>query len=177
MSEKSVVVGVDGSPGARVALEYAIEEAARRGALLRVVAAVEPPELWAALYGAYVPPPRSEIIGQVRKETRRWVDEVVTARGFAATTLPISLEIRVGRPGDILVGAAEDAELLVVGHRGRGSVASVLLGSVGLHCVLHAQCPVTVVRQQPTAARVEEPIRAEGRRPMPACAGVQVAPA
>ena len=42
--------------------------------------------------------------------------------------------------------AADGAELLVIGHRGRGSVASVLLGSVGLYCVLHAQCPVTVVR-------------------------------
>ena len=41
--------------------------------------------------------------------------------------------------------AARNAELLIVGHRGRGSVRSVLLGSVGLHCVLHAECPVTIV--------------------------------
>jgi nucleotide-binding universal stress UspA family protein len=40
---------------------------------------------------------------------------------------------------------ARDADLLVVGHRGRGAVASALLGSVGLRCVLHSTCPVTVV--------------------------------
>jgi nucleotide-binding universal stress UspA family protein len=50
------------------------------------------------------------------------------------------------------VDAAEAAELLVIGHRGRGSVASVLLGSVGLYCVLNARCPVTVVRPRTQVA-------------------------
>ena len=48
----------------------------------------------------------------------------------------------------ILVREAENAELLVVGHRGRGGVTSTLLGSVGLQCVLHAACPVAVVRDR-----------------------------
>jgi len=145
MSEKSVVVGVDGSPGSGVALEYAIEEAARRNALLRVVSAVALPDFWAASHLASSATPTNEIVGAVRKEAQSFVDDVIEARGGAGE-LPVAVEVRSGRPGEILVEAADGAELLVVGHRGRGSVASVLLGSVGLYCVLHALCPVTVVR-------------------------------
>jgi nucleotide-binding universal stress UspA family protein len=152
MNEKSVVVGVDGSPGSRTALEFAMEEAARRNAPLRVVAAVALPDFWASSYPAYVPPPPNEIVEEVRKETQRIVEEVNAARGTAARGLEISIEARSGRPGELLVEAAEGAELLVVGHRGRGSVTSVLLGSVGLYCVLHAQCPVTIVRPRSTTA-------------------------
>jgi nucleotide-binding universal stress UspA family protein len=160
---ETVVVGVDGSPAARAVLEYAMEEAARRDARLRVVAAVALPEFWASYYGELVPPPPNEIVGEARKQTQRFVDEIVAAHGDAARRVPIEVEIRAGRPGEVLVDAAEGAALLVVGHRGLGSAASVLLGSVGLHCVLHATCPVTVVR--PKAVRADEPARA---RPLPA---------
>ena len=160
MNENSVIVGVDGSPAARAALEYALEEAARRNAPLRVVAAVALPEFWASYYGELVPPPPSDIVTEARKEAQRFVDEVVAARGDVAPGVSISVEARAGRPGEILVDAAEGAAMLVVGHRGRGSVSSVLLGSVGLQCVLHATCPVTVVRPKPKAVRADEPVRA-----------------
>ena len=75
MNERDVVVGVDGSPGSRAALEYAMAEAARRGALLRVVAAVTLPEFWANSYGMYVPPPPGDIVKDTRKELQRFVDE------------------------------------------------------------------------------------------------------
>jgi nucleotide-binding universal stress UspA family protein len=55
----------------------------------------------------------------------------------------------------VLIEQAQAADLLVVGHRGRGGLASALLGSVGLHCVLHAACPVIIVR--PAAPPVAEP--------------------
>jgi hypothetical protein len=53
-----------------------------------------------------------------------------------------------GHPAPVLIDQAKGADLLVVGHRGRGGFASALLGSVGLHCVLHGECPVTVVRPE-----------------------------
>ena len=82
MSEKPVVVGVDGSPCSRVALEYALDEAARRGAPLVAVSAVVLPEFWANSYGAFVPPPSDEeILDAVGKETREFVDDVVAAHG------------------------------------------------------------------------------------------------
>jgi nucleotide-binding universal stress UspA family protein len=151
VNEKCVVVGVDGSPGSRAALEFALAEAARRDAPLQVVAAVALPEFWASYYGELVPPPPADIVGEARKETLRFVDDVVAAYGDTARGLPVSVDVRAGRPGDVLVEAAAGAALLVVGHRGRGSVSSVLLGSVGLQCVLHATCPVTVVRSTPVA--------------------------
>ena len=160
MNENSVVVGVDGSPAARAALEYALEDAARRDAPLRVVAAVALPEFWASYYGELVPPPPSDIVTGARKEAQRFVDEVVAGRGDAVRGVPIDVEVRAGRPGEVLIDAAEGAALLVVGHRGRGSVSSMLLGSVGLQCVLHASCPVTVVRPKSEAVRADEPVRA-----------------
>ncbi len=51
-----------------------------------------------------------------------------------------------GTPGHALVGQSREADLLAVGHRGRGGFQSAVLGSVGLQCVLHATVPVTVVR-------------------------------
>jgi nucleotide-binding universal stress UspA family protein len=172
---ETVVVGVDGSPAARSVLEYAIEEAARRGAQLRVVAAVALPEFWTSYYGELVPPPPNDLLGEARRQTQRFVDEVVAAHGDAARGVPIKVEIRAGRPGEILVDAAEGAALLVVGHRGLGSVGSVLLGSVGLHCVLHASCPVTVVR--PKAVRAADPVRAAPSAAGPVWAAPLIAPA
>jgi nucleotide-binding universal stress UspA family protein len=146
MTEQIVVVGVDGSPGGRAALEYALQEAARRQARVRVIAAAAVPEYWAISYGTFVPPAPAEIVREMQKATQKHVDEIIAARPDIAAGVPVSVECRAGRPGEVLCDAAEGADVLVVGHRGRGSVASALLGSVGLHCVLHASCPVTVVR-------------------------------
>jgi nucleotide-binding universal stress UspA family protein len=51
-----------------------------------------------------------------------------------------------GHPASELVAQSRDADLLVVGHRGKSAIASTFLGSVGLSCVQHAHCPVTIVR-------------------------------
>jgi nucleotide-binding universal stress UspA family protein len=67
---------------------------------------------------------------------------------------PRPIEATTGAPGPVLVDAARVADLLVLGHRGRGVVRSALLGSVGLYCVLHASCPVTTVRQAPLAGQL-----------------------
>ena len=160
MNQKSIVVGVDGSPGSRAALEFAMAEAARRGAALRVVTAVALPEYYATAYGAYIPPPTDEFVADMQAETQQFVDEVVAARSDLATGLLITVEAGAGR-------AARGADR--GRRRGRaarcrppwpGLVASRLLGSVGLHCVLHASCPITVV---PAPAPIEPPRAAAER--------------
>lgn len=150
MSEMTVVVGVDGSPSARAALEFAMDEAVLRRSKLRVIAVVQVPEYGITSLASLVPPPPDELVEDVRKATQEQVDQLVAARTDIAGGLPISVEARAGRPGQVLCDAAASAVLLVVGHRGRGAVASELIGSVGLHCVLHASSPVTVVRQVPS---------------------------
>jgi nucleotide-binding universal stress UspA family protein len=141
-----VVVGMDGSPGGRAALEFALHDAARRGAVVEVVAAFETAETLAALCGAPVASVGStaDIRDAVQKETARLVDDVRDAGGFAP--LPaVTVSAVAGGAAEVLTRAAGDADLLVVGSRGRGGFASMVLGSVGLQCVLHASCPVTVV--------------------------------
>ncbi len=145
MVETTVVVGVDGSPGARAALEFAIDEAIRRHSRLRVITVVQLPEYGMTSLATLVPPPPDKLVEDVKTATQQHVDEVVDARTDNTSGPPISVEARAGRPAEVLCDAADRADLLIIGHRGRGSVASGLLGSVGLHCVLHASSPVTVV--------------------------------
>lgn len=147
-SSALVVVGVDGSEPSRAALRYAVSEANRRAGSVRVVTAYQHPEYWSAIYGAPIPLDDAEVEHNIRANTVRLVDEVL-----AGDPVPPNVDVAMvaGSAGPVLVDAARDADLLVVGHRGRGSVASALLGSVGLYCVLNAECPVTVVR--PSAPR------------------------
>ncbi|MDD7942520.1 universal stress protein [Actinomycetospora lutea] len=152
-----VVCGVDGSTGSRYVLREAIRSAVRRGARVRVVAVYEPPEMWAAMsWGAVgdLPIPDAETLHRHGLEGAQGLVDEVTQSMAADLTLPeITVEARPGRAADVLVDVARDADQLVVGHRGRGAFGSVMLGSVGLGCVLHATCPVTVVPEPITVAK------------------------
>ncbi len=141
-----VVVGMDGSPGGRAALEFALHDAGRRGAAVEVVTAFDTAETLAALCGAPVASIGSTTVirDAVQKETTRLVDEVRDANGIAHAAA-VTVTAVGGGAAEVLTRAAEGADLLVVGSRGRGGFASMVLGSVGLQCVLHAACPVTVV--------------------------------
>ena len=65
------------------------------------------------------------------------------------------MQVRVveGYPAGVLLDAAKDADLLVVGSRGHGELSGVLLGSVGLHCASQATCPVLIVREEERSPR------------------------
>jgi hypothetical protein len=79
--------------------------------------------------------------------------------------VPVEVRALGGPPGHVLVDQSRDADLLVVGHRGRGGFRSAVLGSVGLQCVLHASVPVTVVRLSRSPARPGTNGRKPGPRP------------
>jgi len=147
----TIVVGVDGSPESRAAIEFAMREATRRNAWLRVVAAAQLPEYWTIAYGTADLPSPEEVIADTKRMARAALDEVVREHP-ALAAVEFNIEAIAGPPGPVLVDASDGADLLVLGHRGRGAVRSALLGSVGLHCVLHATCPVTVVRPSPQPA-------------------------
>jgi nucleotide-binding universal stress UspA family protein len=149
----SVVVGTDGSDASRPAVEFALREAARRDALLRVVIVAALPDYWAGVYGMPALPRPDEVAEDARTAARAQLDEIRRDHPELAA-VAVDVEARTGAPGHALVDAAAGADVLVVGHRGRGALGSALLGSVGLQCVLHATCPVTIVRP----AAVAEPV-------------------
>ncbi|GAA4783457.1 universal stress protein [Actinomycetospora chlora] len=155
-----VVVGVDGSRDADAALHHAVAEARRRhGRVLAVAACDVPP--WSAVDVESLPTDPEAVRHGAEVRARRHVEELLATAG----DVPVTVVGRLGRPTRVLVDEARDAALLVVGHRGRGAFRSAALGSVGLGCLLHARCPVTVVRPPARAdAGGTTPARAEVAR-------------
>lgn len=138
---KTIVVGVDGSACGHAALEFAIEEAALRGALLRIVCAWEIPAAVSA-GGVYT----AESLEAFPKEAEDTMQRALTRAAELQPSVPREAKIIEGQPADAILKEAQDAVLIVVGGRGRGGFASLLLGSVSQQVVHHAQCPVVVVR-------------------------------
>ncbi|MCF2533595.1 universal stress protein [Yinghuangia soli] len=131
----TVVVGVDGSEHSQAALEWAFEEAARRGAVLAAVRVVRPISPYTAVPAAMTG--RAELAEALAGWKARYPD--VTVR----------TEVAFGHPVRVLADAAAQALCLVVGSRGLGGFKGMLLGSVGNGVLHHAHCPVVVV---PTTA-------------------------
>jgi nucleotide-binding universal stress UspA family protein len=139
---KTIVVGVDGSPGSRTALAWAAAEAADHGSDLVVVNVWEhtllPPAGSVSVSERYVPDP-----------SQRTSDELLEViKDVLGENPPVLVQPRVkqGRPAKVLIEESENASLLVVGKRGHGGFAGLVLGSVSQHVAAYAHCPVTVVR-------------------------------
>ncbi|MBX6355213.1 MAG: universal stress protein [Micromonosporaceae bacterium] len=133
-----VVVGVDGSPASGLAVDLAMAEASFRGATLLAVHAWARP---APIRPGDVPPPERD-----GAEATQVLAEAVAGRRDRYPDLKVDLRVVRGHPGHALITASAGAQLVVVGTRGRGGLAGLLLGSVS-HAVLHhAGCPVMLVR-------------------------------
>ncbi len=143
-----IVVGVDGSAEATAALTYAVTDAARRGARVRVVAVSQMPEYWAVPSGT--PSVSTQRPVDFVSVAQQVAQEAVAAFTADHPALAGQVEMEIvgvtGHAASELVEQSREADGLVLGHRGRGAIASTFLGSVGLSCVLHAHCPVTIVR-------------------------------
>jgi nucleotide-binding universal stress UspA family protein len=142
-----IVVGVDGSELGAAALRWAVEEArVREAALVAVHAWTFVPPAPIAEPGM-LPIPGGELTGDLEAERRAAQtlldDAVAGAIDQGVRVEPLLVE---ATPGEAIVAAAADADLVVVGSHGRGSLASALLGSVSHHVVRHAPCPVVIVR-------------------------------
>ena len=137
-----IVVGVDGSDTSKLALRWALNEAALWDAALVVAHAWNTPypvEPW----GMVVTPKDRRVFEQGSRDLiETMVAEAVRQGAPEPEWTSCSVEDASG-PG--LVHLAADADLLVVGSRGRGGFAALLLGSTSLQCLHHASCPVTVV--------------------------------
>lgn len=137
---ESIVVGVDGSEGSSHALARAAGEAKLHGARLRVVSA------WAIPAEVYAATIDEATFDGFRENAEANVRDALTQAERVAPGLQIEGEAVEGQAAEVLLREAQDASLIVVGNRGRGGFASLLLGSVSQQVVHHAHCPVLVVR-------------------------------
>lgn len=135
-----IVVGVDGSPLAHSALEFAIEEARLRGASLHVTYAY--PALGSALTGST----GKDYYEQVENEARTLLQGLV-AKAPSTEGVDVEWVAVPGNPSEVLIEASKEAVLLVVGSRGVGGFLGLVMGSVSTQCVHYSHCPVLVVRE------------------------------
>ena len=146
-----IVVGVDSSEGAKEALRFALKEAKLRQATLRVV------HTWQFGYiGITGMEGFSPVVGADLSDLRRTAEVALDAvmHEVAADVHGVEIERRVveGAPATVLVDESRQADLLVVGSRGHGGFAGLLLGSVSQQCAHHAACPVAIVHAPAKAA-------------------------
>lgn len=140
----TIVAGVDGSSGAHAALEFAVAEASLRGALLRIVCAWEIPT--AAYAGGFTPGMDASVFDAFRSYAETVTREATAEAKRLQPDLECEGKTVHGQAAEALLEEARGANLIVVGNRGRGGFASLLLGSVSQEVVQHAPCPVIVVR-------------------------------
>lgn len=126
-----IVLGVDGSPVGEKAVDFAFAEAALRGAEMVAVHALLPD---------YAP------LGTSPESAERLLAQALAGRREKYPDVTVRLEVVGGETREVLITASRTAQLLVVGARGRGGFAGLLLGSVSQALLHHAHCPVTVVR-------------------------------
>lgn len=137
---KTILVGVDGSPGSRTALAWAAVEAADHQADLVVLNVWEP---------TLLPPmgsvPQSEAPDPGEPAAESLLAVIKEELGEDPPVL-VHPRVKQGNPAEVLIEESADADLLVVGTRGHGGFAGLMLGSVSQHVAAYAKCPVTVVR-------------------------------
>jgi nucleotide-binding universal stress UspA family protein len=137
---RTVTVGLDGSPESLAAADWAAREALLLDAALRIVHAGEaPPHSYRPFAGEAVPPPGADRSTHMLRETE-------ASLTYRHPGLPVIADQVAGQAAAGLVAAAEDAELLVLGSRGLGRTAGLLLGSVASAVVARAERPVVLVR-------------------------------
>lgn len=147
----AVVVGVDGSEQALRAVRLAATEAARRHRTLRVVHGF----IWPLLHVPVGAPAGGPPGSGLRQQAEQLVAAAVAEAEVTAPGLHVSGEIIDGEAAAVLLGEAPTAVLIVLGDRGLGGFASLVVGSVAVQVATHADCPVLVARG---ADRAEGPV-------------------
>jgi nucleotide-binding universal stress UspA family protein len=172
-STPSIVVGVDGSEGAKEALRWALDEGRLRNWPVRAVHAwtfgyfggsVEGYPYWGGPTGAYVS--NGVDLSGLHRAAEDLLERAISDVEGPTDAVEIERTVVQGAAAEILVSATTSDDLLVVGSRGHGGFVGLLLGSVSQQCVHHARCPVVVVHaSKPAAGERDIEIAAEGARP------------
>jgi nucleotide-binding universal stress UspA family protein len=134
-----IIVGIDGSAHSLNAYRWALDESRRREAELTAVFAWETPLI--GIPGAF---DREEL----EQSAQKFLNEQLDAQPMETGGITVHRVVAQGDPSASLIEACKqsDAEMLVLGSRGRGGFAGLLLGSVGQECAANAPCPVLICK-------------------------------
>jgi nucleotide-binding universal stress UspA family protein len=146
-SSSMIAVGVDGSPSSTAALVWAARQAHATRASLQVITSWRYPRAYGfdvALTDDWRPD---------QAASRAQADAVAAAAG-ELENIVVEKVLVEDEPGQALVTASKEVDLLVVGSRGHGELAGMLIGSVSEYCAAHADCPVVVVRRRQASLAV-----------------------
>jgi nucleotide-binding universal stress UspA family protein len=156
-----IVVGVDGSEGSDDALRWALAEARLRGAPLRAVHVYQSPRVPVMGPGlgtagglpdpAVLTEKSAELTQAAETDAQNLIEEALRRVGGGSLEgLEIERSAVEGAPAQTLIESARDADLLVLGSRGRGGFLGLLLGSVSQQCAQHPPCPVVILPPEGT---------------------------
>jgi nucleotide-binding universal stress UspA family protein len=146
VTAKQLVVGVDGTAAGVAALRWAVDQARATGARVLAIAVTEPPPLVVGgpeVGGGLVAQNLLDA-DQLTAAADAWLSEAIAALPADAGQF-VDREVRRGDAATVLLDAAHDADLLVLGNHGRGAIAGMLAGSVAQRCVHHPICPLVLV--------------------------------
>lgn len=135
----TIVVGVDGSDGSVGALSWACDRVSGTGGSVEAITTWQ----WPMSLGPAVPIPTGYDPGG---DAQIMLEAIVEPEADRYPSLTIRTRVIEGHPAEALVEASRHADLLVVGSRGHGGFAGMLLGSVSQHCAAHAASPVLIWR-------------------------------
>ncbi|QYN38473.1 universal stress protein [Pseudonocardia sp. DSM 110487] len=146
MTAKDLVVGVDGTAAGVAALRWAADQARGTGARVSAIAVTERPLPVAGgpeIGGGFVAQPVIDD-EQLAAAADAWLTEAIAALPADARQV-VDRQARHGDAATLLLEAARDADLLVLGNHGRGGLAGALTGSVAQRCAHHVTCPLVLV--------------------------------
>ncbi len=134
-----IVVGVDGSDSSKAALRWALNQAKLTGGSVDAVTAWYYPPMygWA---------PVADRMPDLEGDAKMALTKALAEVSGLEPEVPVRPLVAEGHAAEVLLRVAKGADLLVVGSRGHGGFTSAMLGSVSMYCVLHAHCPVLVLR-------------------------------
>lgn len=140
---RGIIVGIDGSAHSRRALEWAIGEAATRRAPLTVLTVNQVVNGYWGVPTAYSGD--QELTRQAREAAQKETDSAIEQAAPELRPPSVTVQAVTGLPAEVLLQAAADADMLVVGSRGAGGFRRLLLGSVSAQVIHHSRCPVVVI--------------------------------
>jgi nucleotide-binding universal stress UspA family protein len=138
--DQRIIVGVDGSDASLDALRWAVNYARGVGGVVQAM------RTWHYPWAMQTAPAQTD--ANVEKQIQGELDEAVTRADIDTSGVTLERVVKEGHASLVLVNESATAALLVVGSKGRGAFAGMLLGSVSQHCAHDAHCPVVIVRHE-----------------------------